>query len=124
MFFIQSIIYVAKIFPFLNFNRQARPRGILDTESNEVKVLTRQVADSLTPPNMPNEGNKIEQELLDVLRGHRIISKSERLKNIKTESLEEESEKKSHDKYQKSSKKQQANIISDAGFEKTTAAFS
>ena len=73
------------------FNRKSRPNVILDTESNEVKTLTRQVADSLTPANAASDSSNIEQELLDVLRGHRVISKAARRMERKVESPPEHS---------------------------------
>jgi hypothetical protein len=59
-------------------DRISYPPVILDTESNDVQTLTRQVADSLTPPNASHERINIEQELLAVLRGHNVISKANR----------------------------------------------
>lgn len=55
-----------------------------------MKILTRQVADSLTPAHSPNDSSNIEQELLDVLRGHRVVSKSARRMEKKTNVLPEE----------------------------------
>ncbi len=74
------------------FIRKSRPNIILDTESNEVKTLTRQVADSLTPTNSPNDSSNIEQELLDALRGHRVVSKTARRTDKKQEFSQEESD--------------------------------
>jgi hypothetical protein len=105
-------------------NRKSRPHVILDTESNEVKILTRQVADSLTPPNAPNESSNIEQELLDVLRGHRVVSKNTRRMEKKAEFSQEYSEQKQHNEYERSSAKKQTRPTSDADAEKTTEAFS
>ena len=51
---------------------------ILDTESSEVQNLTRKLAEVLSPPNASNEQQNIEQELLDVLRGHHVVSKMAR----------------------------------------------
>jgi hypothetical protein len=93
------------------FNRKYRPNIILDTESNEVRTLTRQVADSLTPANSPSDSNNIEQELLDVLRGHRVVSKTAR----RTEKKPEESDR---------PVKQASKTATNVDAEKTTEAFS
>ena len=94
------------------FNRKIRPHVILDTESNEVKTLTRQVAESLTPPNSSNDSSHIEQELLDVLRGHHVVSKTTR-----------RNEKKSEDFQQKQAEKR-THTTSNIDIEKTNDAFS
>ncbi|CAF3432969.1 unnamed protein product [Rotaria sp. Silwood1] len=103
---------------------KVRPPVILDTESSEVKTLTRQVADSLTPANLPNESSNIEQELLDALRGHRIVSKTARRIENKPEHREEHSDLKQHDEYERTSKKRQTRPASNVNVEKTTEAFS
>ncbi len=103
------------------FNRKSRPHVILDTDSNEVKTLTRQVADSLTPPNSSNDSSNIEQELLDVLRGHRVVSKSARRMEKKPEFSQEDSEQKQYDR---SSTKKRTRTTSNIDNEKTTEAFS
>jgi hypothetical protein len=84
-----------------------------------VKLLTRQVADSLTPTTSPNESSNIEQELLDVLRGHRVVSKNARRTDTKSEPSQEYSE-----QGQKSTTKRQTHSTSDADVEKTNEAFS
>jgi len=106
----------------LIFNRKSRPNVILDTESNEVKILTRQVADSLTPPNLSNDSsNNIEQELLDALRGHRVVSKNARRMEKRPEFSQEDSEQKQSDR---SSTKERTRTTSNIDAEKTTEAFS
>ncbi|CAF1171697.1 unnamed protein product [Rotaria sordida] len=104
--------------------KKVRPPVILDTESSEVKTLTRQVADSLTPVNSPNESSNIEQELLDVLRGHRVVSKTARRLEHKFEHREEYSDLKQHSEYEKSPKRKQTRTTSNINVEKTTEAFS
>ncbi len=94
---------------------------ILDTESNEVKTLTRQLADSLTPPNSSNDSSNIEQELLDVLRGHRVVSKNARRMEKKSEFSQEVSEQKQDEK---SSTKKRTRTTPNVDVEKTTEAFS
>ncbi len=94
---------------------------ILDTESNEVKTLTRQLADSLTPPNSSNDSSNIEQELLDVLRGHRVVSKNARRMEKKSEFSQEVSEQKQDEK---SLTKKRTRTTSNVDVEKTTEAFS
>ena len=101
-----------------------RPQVILDTESSEVKLLTRQVADSLTSPNSPNESSNIEQELLDVLRGHRVVSKTERRTENKPEHREEHSEFKNLEGHERPARKKQTRSTSNVNVEKTTEAFS
>jgi len=108
----------------LIFNRKSRPNVILDTESNEVKILTRQVADSLTPPNSPNDSSNIEQELLDVLRGHRVVSKNARRMEKKSEKSQEYSQQKQYDEGEKSSTKKRTHTTSNVDIEKTSEAFS
>ena len=97
---------------------------ILDTESSEVKVLTRQVADSLTPANSPNESSNIEQELLDVLRGHRVVSKAARKMESKPEHREEFSKSDDYKRAEKSARKKPTQPTSNVNIEKTTEAFS
>ncbi len=82
-------------------------------------MLTRQVADSLTPPNSSNDSSNIEQELLDVLRGHRVVSKTARRMEKKAEFSQEESEQKQYDR-----SKKRTQITSNVDVEKTTEAFS
>ncbi len=108
----------------MQFFRKSHSKVILDTESNEVKMLTRQIADSLTPPNTPNESSNIEQELLDVLRGHRVVSKNARRMEKKSESPSEYSQQKQYGEYDRSSTKRRSRPVSDDGAEKTTEAFS
>jgi len=105
----------------LIFNRKSRPQVILDTDSNEVKTLTRQVAESLTPPNSLNDSSNIEQELLDVLRGHRVVSKNARRMEKKPEFSPEDFEQKQNDR---SATKQRTRTTSNVDNEKTTEAFS
>jgi len=105
----------------LIFNRKSRPQVILDTDSNEVKTLTRQVAESLTPPNSSNDSSNIEQELLDVLRGHRVVSKNARRMEKKPEFSPEDSEQKQNNR---SATKQRTRTTSNVDNEKTTEAFS
>ena len=57
-----------------------------------MKTLTRQVADSLTPGSSSADSSNIEQELLDALRGHRVVSKAARRTEKKQESPPEESD--------------------------------
>ena len=98
--------------------RKSRPQVILDTDLSEVKVLTRQVADSLTPKNAPTERNHIEEELLEVLRGHRVVSKTTRRTPEKTTAPPPAEQK-------NSSKQQKATPTTDnRKIEKTTEAFS
>lgn len=105
------------------FHRKSRPHVILDTESDEVKTLTRQVADSLTPPNSSNDNSmNIEQELLDVLRGHRVVSKNTRKAEKKTYGSQNDFEKKQFDRSSTSKKQTQSSSSPDA--QKTTEAFS
>ncbi len=96
--------------------RKSHPNVILDTESNEVKILTRQLADSLTPANSPNDSNNIEQELLDVLRGHRVVSKNARRTEKKSEL--------SHESKQFDRTKKRTPPTTNVDVEKTTDAFS
>lgn len=112
--------------------RKVHPNVILDTESDEVRTLTRQVADSLAPNKSSNDSNNIEQELLDALRGHQVVSKTDRRAEKKLEKSQEniETPKKQFDKTKKrtrtppppssSSSQTTANI----DVEKTTEAFS
>jgi hypothetical protein len=76
-----------------------------------VKSLTRQVADSLTPANSANDSQNIEQELLDVLRGHRVVSKNARRMEKISEDLEQK-------------QAEQAKKPTNVDVEKTTDAFS
>lgn len=85
-----------------------------------MKILTRQVADSLTPPNSPNDSSNIEQELLDVLRGHRVVSKLARRMEKKENATPEESEEKKMDRTAKT--RTQTNLSTDG--EKSAEAFS
>ena len=108
------------------FARKSRPHVILDTESNDVKILTRQVADSLTPPNSTQQSSSIEQDLLDVLRGHRVVSKSaRRLEKQSAPSEEKPSEqsRKSSDPLKKPAVQKRARPTSAAA-EQTSEAFS
>lgn len=98
-------------------SRTSRPHVILDTESDEVKILTRQVADSLTPTSSPNESSNIEQELLDVLRGHRVVSKNTRRMEKKADVSAGESQQKKVDQ----SAKTRTRTVDE---EKSTEAFS
>ena len=102
------------------FYRKNRPSVILETESNELKTLTRQIADSLTPPNTPNESNNIEQELIDVLRGHRVITKNQRQINDQLKF----SEVKQDTQYERTSTKRRTRTASNVDIEKTTETFS
>ncbi|UJR26860.1 hypothetical protein I4U23_008171 [Adineta vaga] len=106
--------------------KKLHPQVILDTESSEVKNLTRQVADSLTPSNTPIESSNIEQELLDVLRGHRIVSKNTRRMEKMSEqpSEKEYSEQKQYHNQERSSTRRQARVTPDSKIENTTEAFS
>ncbi|CAF0884424.1 unnamed protein product [Adineta steineri] len=104
--------------------KQSRPQVILDTDSNEVKILTRQVADSLTPPSTPNESSNIEQELLDVLRGHRVVSKNTRRMDKKTEFSPEHSEQKQYNEQDRLPLKKRIRPTADSNTEQTTEAFS
>jgi len=98
--------------------KKSRPQVILDTDLSEVKVLTRQVADSLTPKNAPTERNHIEEELLEVLRGHRVVSKTTRRTPEKSTAPPPTEQK-------NSSKQQKATPTTDSRkIEKTTEAFS
>ena len=81
-----------------------------------MKTLTRQVADYLTPTNASSDSNNIEQELLDALRGHRVVSKAARRVEKKPEFPPEDSEPQQVDR-----RKTRTSTI-DA--EKTTEAFS
>ncbi len=99
--------------------RKSHPNVILDTESNEVKILTRQLADSLTPANSPNDSNNIEQELLDVLRGHRVVSKNARRTEKKSELSQNNFESKQFDRTKK-----RTPPTTNVDVEKTTDAFS
>lgn len=85
-----------------------------------MQILTRKVADALTPPNSPNESSNIEQELLDVLRGHRVVTKNERRMEKKPEHVET---KESREK-ERSSRKKPTQTTSNVNVEKTTEAFS
>lgn len=69
--------------------KKIHPNVILDTESDEVRTLTRQVADSLAPNKSSNDSNNIEQELLDALRGHQVVSKTDRRAEKKLEKSQE-----------------------------------
>lgn len=87
-----------------------------------MKTLTRQVADSLTPPNSPNESGNIEQELLDVLRGHKVVSKTTRRSEKK---LDEQSEENFEEKQSdKSSTKKRTRTSPNVDVQKSTEAFS
>ncbi|CAF3332382.1 unnamed protein product [Rotaria socialis] len=105
-------------------DKKIRPQVILDTELNEVKILTRQVANSLTSPSSPNESSNIEQELLDVLRGHRVVSKNDRRTENKPEHREEHSEFKNRGAHERPARKKQTRSTSNVNVEKTTEAFS
>ncbi|CAF0733999.1 unnamed protein product [Adineta ricciae] len=100
--------------------KKSHPQVILDTESDEVKILTRQVADFLTPPTTPDGGSNIEQELLDVLRGHHVVSKNaQRMdKHIEHPSEKEYSER------DRSPARKRTRPTSNTNTEKTTEAFS
>lgn len=113
------------------FPRKTHPNIILDTESDEVRTLTRQVADSLTPTTSLSESSNIEQELLDVLRGHRVASKTARRTEKKTEMSQENLEqKKQFDKTKKRTRTPAPQLIPEpppkasVDVEKTTEAFS
>lgn len=90
---------------------------ILDTESDEVKILTRQVADSLTPASSPNDSSNIEQELLDVLRGHRVVSKTARRMEKKPELTPEDSAAKQVDRVVKTRTRPPANVDGESSTE-------
>ncbi|CAF2074563.1 unnamed protein product [Rotaria magnacalcarata] len=105
-------------------DKKIRPQVILDTESSDVKLLTRRVADSLTSPSSPNESSNIEQELLDVLRGHRVVSKKERRTENKPEHREQHAEFKNHEGHERPARKKQTRSTSNVNVEKTTEAFS
>lgn len=107
-----------------SFHRKSHPQVILDTESNEVKILTRQVADSLTPSNTPNENRNIEQELLDVLRGHRVVSKNARRMEKKSELSSEYSERNQYEESERSPTQKRSRPVSADDTEKTTEVFS
>lgn len=78
------------------------------------------MADSLTPPNAPSDGSNIEQELLDVLRGHRVVSKNARRMEKKADVMSEEFEEKKIDRTAKT--RTQTNLNADG--EKSAEAFS
>lgn len=103
------------------FLRKTHPQVILDTDLNEVRTLTREVADSLTPPNAPNESSNIEQELLDVLRGHRVVSKNTRHTEKPSEA---HSEPTSFNRNDRPATGRRARAPPKADIEQTTEAFS
>ncbi|CAF3444881.1 unnamed protein product [Rotaria sp. Silwood1] len=123
-FFYSNSLETQLLLTYPQNQSKVRPPVILDTESSEVKTITRQVADSLTPTNSPNESSNIEQELLDALRGHRIVSKTARRIENKPEHREEYSDLKQHDEYERTPKKRQTRPASNVNVEKTTEAFS
>ncbi|CAF0782066.1 unnamed protein product [Adineta ricciae] len=100
--------------------KKSHPQVILDTESSEVKILTRQVADLLTPPTTPDGSSNIEQELLDVLRGHHVVSK-------KTQRMDKQFEHSSENEYSErdgSPVRKRTRSTSNTNTEETTEAFS
>ena len=109
------------------FARKSRPHVILDTDSNDVRILTRQVADSLTPPNSADQSSSIEQDLLDVLRGHRVVSKSARRlgkEDAPSEEKPSEPSRKSSETSKKPIVQKRARPTTSAAAEQTSEAFS